>query len=124
MKAMIITIYGIAGIAYSQASEMGIRLESGIVFSHFQQQVKQNVGDERGNRLVNEFQIGGVFAAGTGFSTHFMSEYFPGSIGANGTGHDSTDSKVNDEHRQRMGSAECIPKSDSGRTHKSNGNNC
>jgi hypothetical protein len=64
MKAIIIAIYGIAGIAYSQASEPVIRLETGIVFSHFQQQVKQNVGDERGNRLVNEFHIGGVIAAG------------------------------------------------------------
>ena len=34
------------------------RLEGGVTFRHFQQQVKAEVGQPRGDRLVNEFEIG------------------------------------------------------------------
>ncbi|MGH2567191.1 MAG: hypothetical protein ACRDGA_02550 [Bacteroidota bacterium] len=34
------------------------RVEGGITFRHFQQQVKAEVGQPRGDRLVNEFEIG------------------------------------------------------------------
>ncbi len=37
--------------------------EAGITFSHFQQQVKTEIGAERGERLTNEFQIG-LYTAG------------------------------------------------------------
>lgn len=40
------------------------RIEGGITFSHFQQQVKTAVGAVRGDRLVNEFQIG-LMGSGT-----------------------------------------------------------
>lgn len=40
------------------------RTEAGVVVSHFQQQIKRAVGDPRGQRLVNEFQIGGLVSAG------------------------------------------------------------
>lgn len=38
------------------------RVEGGAVISHFQQQIKRAVGDERGQRLVNEFQFGALFS--------------------------------------------------------------
>ena len=34
------------------------RVEAGITFSHFQQQIKQEIGGERGERLVNETSVG------------------------------------------------------------------
>ncbi len=34
------------------------RVEGALTFSHFQQQVKQKIGGETGEKLVNEFQIG------------------------------------------------------------------
>lgn len=37
-------------------------IEGGITVSHFQQQVKRAVGEPRGQRLVNEFQLGGLIA--------------------------------------------------------------
>ncbi len=40
------------------------KAEAGAVISHFQQQIKRAVGDPRGQRLVNEFQIGGMLSAG------------------------------------------------------------
>ena len=40
------------------------RVEAGITFSHFQQQVKQEVGDTRGHRLVDETQLG-LYLSGT-----------------------------------------------------------
>lgn len=40
------------------------RVEAGVTFSHFQQQVKQEVGDERGERLVDETQLG-LYLSGT-----------------------------------------------------------
>lgn len=39
-------------------------LDAGLTFSHFQQQVKAKVGDPRGERLVNELQVG-IMATGT-----------------------------------------------------------
>ena len=40
------------------------RVEAGVTFSHFQQQVKQEVGDKRGDRLVDETQLG-LYLSGT-----------------------------------------------------------
>lgn len=42
------------------SQETSWRIEAGAAFSHFQQQVKRAVGDPRGQRLVNEFQIGAL----------------------------------------------------------------
>ncbi|MEX1140220.1 MAG: hypothetical protein WEB33_12770 [Bacteroidota bacterium] len=39
-------------------------IDAGFTFSHFQQQVKAEIGDERGERLVNELEVG-VMALGT-----------------------------------------------------------
>lgn len=38
------------------------RIEGGITVSHFQQQVKRAVGDIRGQRLVNEFELGAMLS--------------------------------------------------------------
>lgn len=38
------------------------RTEGGISVSHFQQQVKRAVGDVRGQRLVNEFELGALLS--------------------------------------------------------------
>ncbi len=38
------------------------KIEGGMVFSHFQQQVKRAVGEPRGQRLVNDFQLGGLLS--------------------------------------------------------------
>ena len=40
------------------------RIEGGLTFSHFQQQVKSEIGGERGERLVNETEVG-FLATGT-----------------------------------------------------------
>lgn len=44
------------------ARESNWRIETGVTFSHFQQQVKRAVGDPRGQRLVNEFEIGALIS--------------------------------------------------------------
>ena len=47
------------------------RIESGVIITHFQQQVKPEVGDPRGERLVNEFQLGFLISG-----TYSITEYF------------------------------------------------
>lgn len=47
------------------------RIESGILITHFQQQVKPKVGDPRGERLVNEFQLGFLLSG-----TYSVTDYF------------------------------------------------
>lgn len=54
---------GMSSDLHSQDS-LKISLDAGLVFSTFQQQVKSKVGDPRGERLVNETEVG-VFASGT-----------------------------------------------------------
>ncbi|MBI2427329.1 MAG: hypothetical protein HYV29_00760 [Ignavibacteriales bacterium] len=51
-------------ILFTQHKESEWRIESGITISHFQQQIKQAVGETRGQRLVNEFQIGVLVSGG------------------------------------------------------------
>lgn len=45
--------------------------EGGITLSHFQQQIKTEIGAERGERLTNEFQIGFYTSA-----AYYLNEYF------------------------------------------------
>ena len=40
--------------------QMPWRIEGGVTFRHFQQQVKAEVGQPRGDRLVNEFELGAL----------------------------------------------------------------
>lgn len=53
----------VLGVIFSQTllsldSTAFWRVEGGATISHFQQQIKRAVGDVRGQRLVNEFQLG------------------------------------------------------------------
>ncbi len=59
MKNAFILCIAIQSLCVSQ-DDTRWRVEGGLVFSHFQQQIKHAVGDPRGQRLVNEFQIGGL----------------------------------------------------------------
>ena len=63
-KYFLFALCGIFQLVLSQKKYDAWRVEGGVVLSHFQQQVKQKVGDERGQRLVNEFQLGGLFSGG------------------------------------------------------------
>jgi hypothetical protein len=47
------------------------RIETGILITHFQQQVKPEVGDPRGERLVNEFQLGFLISG-----TYSVTDFF------------------------------------------------
>jgi hypothetical protein len=47
------------------------RIESGVIITHFQQQVKPDVGDPRGERLINEFQLGLLLSG-----TYRITDYF------------------------------------------------
>lgn len=60
MKKLFILIF--VASMLSQESTASWRVESGITFSHFQQQIKQAVGDVRGQRLVNEFEVGALLS--------------------------------------------------------------
>lgn len=64
VSRIIIGLFCLSILCAAQGERSAWRLETGIVISHFQQQVKQAVGDPRGQRLVNEFQIGGLLSAG------------------------------------------------------------
>lgn len=48
----------ISSYSLTAQTEQPWRAEAGITFSHFQQQIKQEIGGERGERLVNETSIG------------------------------------------------------------------
>lgn len=43
-------------------SQESWRVEAGVTFRHFQQQVKAEVGQPRGDRLVNEFELGALLS--------------------------------------------------------------
>lgn len=58
MEKLFILIFIFVMPSSSQESTSSWRIESGITFSHFQQQIKQAVGDVRGERLTNEFELG------------------------------------------------------------------
>lgn len=54
-----LALYSCNTLLYSQTgSEHTFFTEAGITISHFQQQVKTEIGTERGERLTNEFQLG------------------------------------------------------------------
>ncbi len=54
---MAMLVIGSASTVVAQ-EEAPWRIDGGVTFSHFQQQVKAEVGDPRGERLVNETQVG------------------------------------------------------------------
>lgn len=62
-NGLIAYLFGVAFIIPAQAQESW-DIDVGFTFSHFQQQVKAEIGDERGERLVNELQVG-VMALGS-----------------------------------------------------------
>lgn len=65
---IVLMLLGTAGTALSQDGSndsTGWRFEAGITFAHFQQQVKQEIGGARGERLVNETALG--LHAGAGY---------------------------------------------------------
>ena len=61
MKKIIISFFVLYSLSIAQ-EQTNWRVESGVVFSHFQQQIKRAVGDERGQRLVNEFHLGALLS--------------------------------------------------------------
>src|SRR5690606_33112423 len=52
-----ISLLLINNLAFPQ-SKSKFSLDGGLTISHFQQQVKQDVGDPRGERLVHEYEFG------------------------------------------------------------------
>lgn len=63
MRTLLVLLIWIFPAALLYAQDEVWRVEAGVSFSHFQQQVKQEVGDERGERLVDETQLG-LFVSG------------------------------------------------------------
>jgi hypothetical protein len=61
----------ISSFSFLNAQHTQFRSEAAIVFSHFQQQVKMQVGDPRGERLINEFELG-IWLSGS----YAITEYF------------------------------------------------
>lgn len=61
MKKIFILCVVIQSLCFSQ-EQTHWRVEVGALVSHFQQQIKRAVGDPRGQRLVNEFQLGGLLS--------------------------------------------------------------
>ncbi len=63
---------------FAQSTEKQNRYftEAGITLSHFQQQVKSEIGAERGERLTNEFQIGFYGGAAYKFNEYFGAGIF------------------------------------------------
>jgi len=56
---VLLTVFVLSSSMYAQ-SPTPWRLEGGMTFRHFQQQVKAEVGQPRGDRLVNEFELGAL----------------------------------------------------------------
>lgn len=63
MRKIVLIFFVVVLSVDAGETETRWRFETGMALSHFQQQVKQKVGDKRGERLVNEFQIGGLISA-------------------------------------------------------------
>lgn len=59
MKKIVFLVAVLQSFGFSEEYERW-KIEGGVVVSHFQQQVKRAVGDPRGQRLVNDFQLGGL----------------------------------------------------------------
>lgn len=51
-------------------------IDGGLILSHFQQQVKQDVGDPRGERLVYEYEFGLLLAGRYRFNDYFSAGLF------------------------------------------------
>ncbi|MFO7448347.1 MAG: hypothetical protein R6W90_18450 [Ignavibacteriaceae bacterium] len=60
----------------SAAQDNRWRTEAGILVTHFQQQVKPKVGEPRGERLVNEFQLGLLLSGTYSFTDYFAAGLF------------------------------------------------
>lgn len=58
MRSMYVPMLMLPALIAQGQDEMPWRIDGGVTFSHFQQQVKAVVGDPRGERLVNETQFG------------------------------------------------------------------
>lgn len=65
----------IPSIAYSQDSTQW-RLEGGITFSHFQQQVKSEIGGPKGDELVKNTQLGFIVTGTYEFNKYFAAGLF------------------------------------------------
>lgn len=64
MRSLYVLILVLPGLAAQSQEGTPWRIDGGLTFSHFQQQVKAVVGDPRGERLVNETQFG-IMALGS-----------------------------------------------------------
>ncbi len=64
MKSALVVCLVIVLFAVPVRTQESWNIDAGFTFSHFQQQVKAEIGDVRGERLVNELQVG-IMALGT-----------------------------------------------------------
>lgn len=75
MKSFIAVFWIVSFINITLTAQELWRVEGGVTFRHFQQQVKAEVGQPRGDRLVNEFELGALLSG-----TYRVHEYL--SVGA------------------------------------------
>lgn len=71
MKSVLVFISLLAIVTTMQA-QTPFSIDGGLVISHFQQQVKQEVGDPRGERIVYEYELG-ILISGKYFFTDYFS---------------------------------------------------
>ncbi|HXG38535.1 MAG TPA: hypothetical protein VNL36_07180, partial [Bacteroidota bacterium] len=62
MKSFIAVFWIVSFINITLTAQELWRVEGGVTFRHFQQQVKAEVGQPRGDRLVNEFELGALLS--------------------------------------------------------------
>lgn len=63
-------------ISISAQKNTPFRIESGITISHYQAQVKPDVGEPRGERLTNQFEIGLLLSGVYSFTNYFAGGLF------------------------------------------------
>ncbi len=76
MKSVLIlfSTFTLAATMHAQTGNH-FSIDGGLVISHFQQQVKQEVGDPRGERIVYEYELGIVISG-----RYFLADYFSAGV--------------------------------------------
>jgi hypothetical protein len=75
-QSLFLVCFLISSILIFPQEESRFYIDGGLILSHFQQQVKQDVGDPRGERLVYEYEFGLLLEGRYRFNDYFSAGLF------------------------------------------------
>jgi hypothetical protein len=76
LKLLLVSIILLSPIIAFAQDSTPWRVEGGITISHFQQQVKSEIGGPKGKKLVNNFEFGFIATGGYAFNKYFATGVF------------------------------------------------